>query len=372
LSKKCIGLIVNPIAGMGGLVGLKGTDGKEILEKALSLGAKPVAPGRAETFLSHLKDLIDGEIDLLVGAGWMGEFEAQKAGFECSVMGQRKERTTARDTKEISEKMLESKVSLLVFCGGDGTARDILDVIGLRLPALGVPSGVKMHSAVFAATPEGAARVVSRFLLEGLPLRETEVMDVDEEAFREGRLSAKLYGYMLVPYEPELIQGIKETSLSTEDELYNQAAIALCFIEKIMEPETVYILGPGTTTRAIAALLNERKTLLGVDLLLNGKIIRHDVREADILEAIKSKRAKIVVTPIGGQGFIFGRGNQQISPRVIRSVGPENIIVIATKHKIRGLSCLRVDTGDPELDQMLRGYMRVIVDYGEECLIPVK
>ncbi|MEM2320481.1 MAG: ATP-NAD kinase family protein [Candidatus Bathyarchaeia archaeon] len=369
---KSIGLIVNPIAGIGGSVGLKGTDGEDTLEKALSLGAKPVAPYRAETFLSHLKNLISGEVDLLVGAGWMGEFESNRVGLKYIVIGQRKDITTARDTKEVAEKTLKKGISLLVFCGGDGTARDILDVIGLSLPVLGVPSGVKMHSAVFAVNPEGAARVVSRFLLEGLPLKEAEVMDVDEEAFRENQLSAKLYGYMLVPYEPELIQGVKETSLSTKDELYNQAAIALYFIDKIMEPETVYILGPGTTTRAIAALLDERKTLLGVDLLLEGKIIRHDVNEADILEAIKSKRAKIVVTPIGGQGFIFGRGNQQISPRVIRSAGPENIIVIATKHKIRGLSYLRVDTGDSELDQMLRGYMRVIIDYGEECLIPVK
>lgn len=370
--RKSIGLIVNPIAGMGGSVGLKGTDGKDTLEKALRLGAKPVAPYRAETFLLHLRHLIGGEVDLLVGAGWMGEFESKKVGLKCTVIGQRKDRTTAGDTKEVAEKMLKKGISLLVFCGGDGTARDILDVIGLSLPVLGVPSGVKMHSAAFAVNPEGAARVVSRFLLERLPLREAEVMDVDEEAFRENRLSAKLYGYILVPHEPELIQGVKETSLPTEDELHNQAAIALYFIDKIMEPETVYILGPGTTTRAIAALLDERKTLLGVDLLLNRKIIKDDVNEADILETIKSKRAKIVVTPIGGQGFIFGRGNQQISPRVIKSVGPENIIVIASKHKIRGLSCLRVDTGDPELDQVLRGYMKVIIDYGEECLIPIK
>lgn len=369
---KSIGLIVNPIAGMGGSVSLKGTDGEEILEKALSLGAKPVAPRRAEIFLLHLKNLINEEINLLVGAGWMGEFEAMRVGFEHTVIGQRKERTTADDTKEIAVKMLESNVSLLVFCGGDGTAKDIFDVIGLRLPVLGVPSGVKMYSAVFATTPESAARVISRFLFEGLPLREAEVMDVDEEAFRENSLSAKLYGYMLIPYEPDLIQGAKEASLFTEDELHNQAAVALYFIEKVMEPDTIYILGPGTTTRAIAALLDEEKTLLGVDLLLNGKIIKYDVNEAEILEAIRSKKAKIVVTPIGGQGFIFGRGNQQISPEVIRKVGLENIIVIATKHKVSGLSCLRVDTGDQEIDRMLRGFMRVIIDYDEECLMPVK
>lgn len=369
---RSIGLIVNPIAGMGGSVGLKGTDGEEALMKALSMGAKPVAPSRAELFLSHLKQLTNSEFRLLAGAGWMGEVESERVGLKCTVIGERKEKTTAKDTRETARRMLEEGVDLLVFCGGDGTARDILDVVGLRRPVLGIPSGVKMHSAVFAITPEAAARVVSRFITEGLPLKEAEVMDVDEEAFREDRLSAKLYGYVLIPYEPELIQGAKEASVLTEDELHNQAAIALYFIERVMEPDTIYILGPGTTTRAIAALLDEKKTLLGVDLLLNGKIIKHDANENDILEAIRFKKAKIVVTPIGGQGFIFGRGNQQISPRVIRLVGPENIIIVATKHKLKGLSCLRVDTGDPELDEILRGYIRVIVDYGQEHLMPVK
>jgi len=370
--RKNVGLIVNPIAGMGGSVGLKGTDGKEILEKALLLGAKPIAPRRAEIFLSHLKPL-DGEINLLVGAGLMGEFEAKNIGFKnISIIGQRKDETTARDTKLVTEIMIKENVSLLVFCGGDGTARDIMDVAGIRVPVLGIPSGVKMHSAVFAVNPESAAQITIRFIREGLPLREAEVMDIDEEAFRRGSLSAKLYGYMLVPYEPELIQGTKEASILTEDELHNQAAIAIYFIEEIMKPDTLYILGPGTTTRAIAALLNENKTLLGVDLLFNGKIIEHDVNEAKILESIRDKRAKIIVTPIGGQGFIFGRGNQQISPRVIREIGKENIIVVATKHKIKGLRKLRVDTGDPELDQELKGYIRVIIDYGEEYLMPIE
>lgn len=129
-----------------------------------------------------------------------------------------------------------------MFCGGNGTARDILDVVGLRLPVLGVPSGVKMHSTVFAVTPEEAARVASRLPLEGLPLKEAEVM----RAFRENSISTRLYGYMLVPYEPELIQGVKEDSLLTEDELHNQAAVALYFIERMMEPDTLYILGAGT------------------------------------------------------------------------------------------------------------------------------
>lgn len=365
-----MGFIVNPIAGMGGAVGLKGTDGKDVLEKARRLGARPVAPVRAEDFLSRLASL-QFNFDLLVGAALMGEFEAEKVGLKFRVVGKRKDETTAEDTKATAEAMVDYGVNLLVFCGGDGTARDVLDAVDMKVPVLGVPTGVKMHSAVFAVNPASAAEIAARFLLGELPLREAEVMDVDEEAFREGRLSARLYGYMLVPYEPFLIQGMKMATPATEEELRNQAAIAVYMIEQ-MEPDIIYILGPGTTTRTIADLLEEKKTLLGVDLLQNKRIIARDVNEKQILKAVKGRRAKIVVTPIGGQGFIFGRGNQQISPAVIREVGLDNIIVIATKQKISGLRSLRVDTGDPEVDSMLKGYIRVVTDYGEERLMRVE
>jgi predicted polyphosphate/ATP-dependent NAD kinase len=260
-------------------------------------------------------------------------------------------------------------LDLLVFCGGDGTARDIMNIVNTRLPVLGVPTGVKMHSAVFAFNPESAARTTARFLFDGLPLREAEVMDVDEKAFRNGRVSAKLYGYVLTPYEPDSIQSIKVASPISEDELRNQAAIAIYMIEEIMKPNVVYILGPGTTTRIITDLLNEKKTLLGVDLLCDRKVIAHDVNENEILNMIHEKKARIVVTPIGGQGFIFGRGNQQISSSVIRQVGTKNIIVIATKSKLSHLKKLRVDTSDPILDKELRGRINVITDYGEQYVM---
>ena len=369
-SPKTVGFIVNPIAGMGGAVGLKGTDGKEVLEKCKALGAKPVAPARAKTYLSELKAFKD-MVRLVVGAGNMGENEARDFGFTCRVFGERKKETTAEDTKYVARKALEEDVDLLVFCGGDGTARDVFEAVGTEIPVLGVPTGVKMHSAVFAVGPRAAARITIGFLLGKLPLREAEVMDVDEEAFREGRLSARLYGYVLTPYEPDLVQGVKIASPATEDEVRNQAAIAIYLIEN-MEPDVVYILGPGTTTRTIADLLDERKTLLGVDLLCNKKLIARDVNERQILEAIEGRKSKIVVTPIGGQGFIFGRGNQQISPEVIRRVGKENIIVVATEGKLRRLRYLRVDTGDPELDEELKGYIRVITDYKVERMVRVK
>jgi predicted polyphosphate/ATP-dependent NAD kinase len=362
LPTKTIGFIVNPVAGMGGAVGLKGTDGKSVLNQAISLGAKPIAHQRAETFLSELYS-VKKTLKLLVGAGNMGEAEAKKCGCTFEVKCENKKETSAIDTQNTANAMVGSNVDLLVFCGGDGTTRDILEAIGMKVPVLGVPTGVKMHSAIFAISPRAAARVVMGYLWGGLPLRQAEVMDVDEQAFRQGRLSAELYGYMLSPYEPLLIQGNKVESLMTENEVRNQVAIAIYIIEE-MKPGIIYIIGPGTTTRIIGDLSDQKKTLLGVDLFQGKRIIASDVNERQILQAIKGKTARIIVTPIGGQGFIFGRGNQQISSKVIRQVGFDNIVVVATKSKLDRLKSLRVDTGDPELDKELKVLgARVVTDY---------
>jgi len=359
---KTVGFIVNPVAGMGGAVGLKGTDGKAILTQAIALGAKPVATQRAETFLIQLS-LAKESLKLIVGAGDMGQNQAEKCGFSCRVVGESKKETTSEDTQFIAKGIVAAGVDLLVFCGGDGTTRDILKVVDLKVPVLGVPTGVKMHSAIFAVSPQAAARVVATFLWGELPLREAEVMDVDEQAFRQGHLSAELYGYLLSPYEPHLIQGNKMESPMTESEVENQAAIAIYIIEE-MKPDIIYIVGPGTTTRTISDLLDQKKTLLGVDLFQNKKITAKDVSEKQILQAINGKSTWIIVTPIGGQGFIFGRGNQQISSKVIRQVGLDNIIVVATKSKLDRLESLRVDTGDPELDEQFRNHgIRVVEDY---------
>jgi predicted polyphosphate/ATP-dependent NAD kinase len=371
LQVKTIGLIVNPVAGMGGAVGLKGTDGKAIVNRARSLGAKPVAPARAEAFLAELNPVESG-VRLVVGAGSMGEDEAKSAGFTYNVLGERKKETSAEDTVAIAKKMVDAGVALLVFCGGDGTARDIQRTVNMNVPVLGVPTGVKMHSAVFAVNPQAAAGVTIRFFYGELSLREAEVMDVDEKAFREGRLSAELYGYVLTPYEPHLIQANKLASPMTESELRNQAAIAICIIEN-MKPDVAYIIGPGTTTRTIGDLLDAKKTLLGVDIFYNKKIVASDVNEKQILEAISGKTAQIIVTPIGGQGFIFGRGNQQISPEVIRRVGLDNIVVVATAGKLRSLKSLRVDTGDPNLDVALRSRkLKVVADYKTEYVARIE
>jgi len=369
-SKKKVGFIVNPIAGMGGAVGLKGTDGKEILEKAVTLGATPVAPARAETFLSELKTSKE-DMRLMVGAGSMGEDETRNHNFDYKVFGEQKKDTCPEDTVEIAKRIAEEGVDLLIFCGGDGTARDVLNAVDARLPVLGVPTGVKMHSAVFAVDPKAAARIALRFLRKQLPLWEAEVMDIDEEAFRQGRVSARLHGYLLSPYEPSLIQGAKIASPMTESELRNQAAIAV-YVTETMKQDVVYVVSAGTTTRTIGDLLDEKKTLLGVDLFCNKKLVAKDVNEKQILEAIKDKKAQIIVTPIGGQGFIFGRGNQQISPKVIRKVGRDNIVVVATENKMKNLKRLKVDTGDSELDASFRGTINVVTDYKVEQTVLIE
>jgi predicted polyphosphate/ATP-dependent NAD kinase len=366
---KKVGFIVNPIAGMGGAVGLKGTDGQEILAKAVTLGAKQVAPTRAETFLFELKPIKE-EVHLFVGAGLMGENEAKNNNFYYKVFGKQKMYTRPEDTIEMAKSILKEGVDLLIFCGGDGTARDVLNSVNMQIPVLGVPTGVKMHSAVFAIDPKAAARITIRFLKGQLPLWEAEVMDIDEDAFRQGKVSARLYGYLLSPYEPRLIQGAKMASIITESEVRNQAAIAICVIES-METDVFYVVSAGTTTRTIGDLLDQKKTLLGVDIFLNKKIIFKDVNEKQILEVIKKNPAKIIVTPIGGQGFIFGRGNQQISQEVIKKVGKQNIIVVATENKIKNLKSLKVDTGDPDLDASFHGNIKVITDYKIEQLIPI-
>jgi len=361
--RKTLGFIINPVAGMGGAVGLKGTDGRQTLERAIALGAKPIAAERAKTFLNALLS-VRPHLKMLVGVADMGEDEVKKLGYVCSVIGETKTETTSEDTQAVATAVVEAGVDLLVYCGGDGTTRDIQKAVGMKLPVLGVPTGVKMHSALFATSPQAAARVVIEYLWRGLPVQEAEVMDIDEQVFREGHLSAKLYGYMLSPFEPHLIQGNKMESPLTENEVENQAAIALYVIEA-MQQSILYVVGPGTTTRTVADLLDQKKTLLGVDLFLNKQIVAQDVNEKQILKQINANpTAKILITPIGGQGFIFGRGNQQISPQVIRQVGINNIIVIATKNKLAQLNHLRVDTGDTELDnQLRRSGLRVIVDY---------
>ena len=366
---KRLGVIVNPIAGMGGRVGLKGTDGPAIVERALRLGAVPESPKRATETLRYLMGAVDREVEVIVAPGLMGADEAAEAGLDPVVIDMRTSRvTTAEDTRVAAGRMAELAVDLLLFAGGDGTARDVADAIGDRLPVVGIPTGVKIHSAVFATNPRAAASLAVRYLRDEVPCcRYQEVMDIDEEAFRQSRLSARLYGYLKVPYEAGLVQGAKDGGAGADEEAL--AEIAAEFVED-METECLYIIGPGTTTRAIARHLGLDKTLLGVDLVRDRRLVGKDVSEREILATLGEGPAKIVVTPIGGQGYIFGRGNQQVSPEVIRRVGRENIVVVATEGKLIALhnTPLLVDTGDPDVDRLLTGYVHVITGYRRQAV----
>jgi len=349
-----VGFILNPIAGMGGKVALKGTDGME--EEARKRGATPVSPVRAEEFLRALKV----ERDFYTCSGIMGEEIFKKVGKKRHVIYHAPSVTTAEDTKKSAEIMKEI-VDIIVFAGGDGTAADIFDVVDTKMPILGIPAGVKMYSAVFALTPRDAAEILDS--VEELEMGEREIMDIDEEAFRKGELRVKLKGYALSPLHIKL-QGGKDVSSGGKE------GIVEWFMER-MDEKTMYIIGGGSTTWEIKRAIGIEGSFLGIDVVKGKRLICRDASEKEILKFLE-KNAKIVVSPLGGQGFIFGRGNQPISSEVIKKVGKKNIVVVGTKEKMAKLSSLKVDTGDEKINDMLRGYIPVITGYGERKMMRVE
>jgi predicted polyphosphate/ATP-dependent NAD kinase len=355
---------------MGGAVGLKGTDGARTLREALIRGAKPVSPRRGREFLSRL--MRTGRVDLLVGPGSMGSNIAEEMGLKYKAVGRVGKRTRALDTVRIAGLMKKRKVDLLVFCGGDGTARDVLRAVDGGQAVLGVPSGVKVYSSVFGINPFAAADTASQFLAGGIPTRQGEVLDIDEKSYRENHLAVKLAGYLAVPDAGFLIQDSKMATRSSEaEELESMAK----YVREEMEPGTVYVLGPGTTVERVGEKMGVKKTLLGVDVVKgDGTVMGRDVDESKLLELVEKGPVKIVVSPIGGQGFLLGRGNQQISSQVLRKVGVENLMIVASRTKMDMLNPRRllVDTGDPELDSTLRGYRRVVTGYREKMVVKVE
>lgn len=354
---KKVGFIINPVAGMGGAVGLKGTDG--LAEEATARGAVPVSPRRAETALEKL-----GPIDslFLTASGDMGERVLKKCGLKFEVVHRSREKSGALDTKEACLSFLEKGADLIVFCGGDGTARDVSGIVGSKVPIIGIPAGVKMHSGVFAISPQAAGDLIREHLEGDLRVRETEIIDVDEEKYRAGVLETKIYGIAQTPYLPALVQERKQIyTAGSEEEFKEEIAI---FASEFMRDDSAYILGAGTTTAKIAEVLGVEKTLLGVDVVKDGQVICRDASEQDLLRVLEEVgRAKIIVSPIGAQGFVLGRGSQQISPEVLRKVGPENLIIVATPHKLKETSRLLVDTGDSDFDELISGKRQVVCGY---------
>lgn len=367
-----IGLIINPIAGMGGSVGLKGTDGEDTLEKAIKLGSIPKSKEKARISLKELLPVKEN-IRIITPEGDMGENEAKKLGFEVETIKlEEHEKTTSNHTSFACEKIFERNVKLLLFVGGDGTARDICKVVGNKLVTLGVPAGVKIHSPVYAINPKIAGQIALKYIKNEIKSSiEKEVVDIDENEYRLGRVNTKLYGYLKVPSDNKSLQNKKAPTQLSEDA--SQKAIGLYLVDS-MEDDIFYIIGPGTTTRAILDNLNLDSTLLGVDIVRNKEIVKLDVNEDYILNIVRNNKSKLIITPTGGQGYLLGRGNQQISSSVIKEIGKENIIVVSTLYKLQSLKFqpLYVDTFNEEIDTLLNGYMKIVVGYKDEIVYPVK
>jgi len=369
-----LGFVINPYAGIGGAVGLKGSDGPAIVEQALARGALPQAQKRARAAMQKLsldRGVLSGA-NILTAAGNMGEDVLHELDLPCDAVYQGEQQTSAADTKNAIRLFVKQQVDLIVFAGGDGTARDVLDVLSDELksdiPVIGIPAGVKIHSAVYAVTPSHAGELI-QLLLSGEPmsLHESQVMDLDEDAFREGHVNAKCYGYLSVPVDDTRMQLIKQGGLNHHHITVQDIAGEI--IES-MEDDVFYLIGSGSTTAEIMEQLSLPNTLLGIDIIYNQELLVSDAGEQLILKTIGDQPAKIVVTTIGGQGHVFGRGNQQLSAKVIRQVGRENIIIIATNEKLRSLNKRPMisDTGDLELDKQLAGLYQVITGYQQKTL----
>jgi predicted polyphosphate/ATP-dependent NAD kinase len=288
----------------------------------------------------------------------MGADVAREAGLDPTVLGEPSgEETTAADTRAAVEAFVDAGVDLVCFVGGDGTAADVADALeGTEVPMLGVPGGVKVYSSVFAVSPEDAADVVASF--ERTERR--EVLDIDEDAYREGSVDPELRALAWVPVGEDL-QSSKQTGSGNVESVAEGVAAEA-------EPGVTYVLGPGSTVGAVKDALGFEGTPLGVDVWRDGEVIAADATEAEILDALGDRNV-IVVSPIGGQGFVFGRGNPQLSPAVIRRCDVE---VVASRTKLDDVGRLRVDTDDPELDAALRGWTRVRVGRFEHRLVEIE
>ncbi len=365
-----LGIIVNPFAGIGGALALKGSDGAEVRAKALAMGAEKRANEKMAKALSILEAL-SGQFTVLTAAGEMGESVCQSMGIACDVIyTPLNEQTEAQDSELAAKAMVEANVDLLLFAGGDGTARNICSVVGTCIPVLGVPAGCKIHSGVYCVSPSAAGQVVSQMITGALVSEmDAEVRDIDEDAFRRGKVIAKHYGEMRVPAELTYVQAVKMGG--KEDEALVLDDIA-AYVSELMddEPDTYFVMGSGSTVGAVMEFLGLDNTLLGVDIVKSGELVASDVTAEELINVTRNHCCKVVLTVIGGQGHILGRGNQQLSPEFIRQIGKTNMLVVATKKKLQALNGkpLRLDSGDAQLDLELSGAFTVITGYKDKVL----
>ncbi len=369
MSRFHLGLIINPLAGVGGPAGLKGSDG--VAEQALALGSEPRAALRTRTALECLRP-VQQRLEFLTFPGPMGADLLSEMGFAYRLLGGLGDGpSSAADTRAAVAALQDAGVALILFAGGDGTARDVCAVVQEGQPVLGIPAGVKIHSGVYAISPRAAGELTRRLVEGGLVrLASGEVRDLDEAALREGRVAARWYGELCVPEEGGYVQQVKQAGVESEELVLSDLA---AWLEDSWEADVRYIFGPGSTLHGLAQNLGLQTTLLGVDVIENAQVIAADVNEAQLYELVADYPARLLVTAIGGQGHIIGRGNQQISPRVLRAVGLDHLRVVATKRKLATLQGrpLLVDSGDVQLDDAFPDVVRVWAGYKEELLYPL-
>lgn len=364
-----LGLIINPLAGLGGPAALKGSDG--MAAEALARGSEPRASERTRLALQCLLPLRE-RLQFLSFPGAMGADLLRELGFAHQVLGSLNDAvTSAEDTKQAVQQLQAAGCGLILFAGGDGTARDVCSVVQEGQPVLGIPAGVKIHSGVYAISPRAAGELAARLVEGGLVrLACGEVRDLDEAALREGRVAARWYGELTVPAEGHFMQQTKQAGMESEELVLLELAD---WLQDSMEDGVRYVFGPGSTLHGLAQNLGLETTLLGVDVIENGQVLARDVTEAQLFELIDGHPSRLLVTAIGGQGHILGRGNQQISPRVLRAIGLDHLRVVATKRKLGTLQGrpLLVDSGDPQLDDSFPAAVRVWAGYKEELLYPL-
>ena len=368
-------MLVNPDAGLGGRLGFKGSDGRA--DEARSSGAKDRAGPRMMEAITHIFNLIQSkkclEFDLFVCGGKMGSDWIKEIPFpNLKVIGDWQGKTSAKDTTLAVELLLEEDVDLIMYAGGDGTTRDIIETLelleSLELPLIGVPSGVKMYSGCFAEDTLAAAEVLAAWINGDLGFSTTEVLDMDEESYRLGEWKIDMFGQAITPASPLWIQGSKhQVQAVGEDEVLE--SLSEHILEIYVENENCLIIwGAGGSLNKIANLCNLDTTLLGIDISKGNKLIGTDLSEKElisILDNYSENEIVLLLSPIGGQGFLIGRGNLQLSPDVLRKIGIDNVMGVATPAKLLSISRIRIDTGDTSLDKEIRGkkYVKIIQGY---------
>lgn len=362
-----LAVVVNPDAGLGGRLGFKGSDGRAA--EARAAGAQDRAGPRMKQCLEKLAELAREPIEIIA---WDGRMGGDWIPGNYTSTGVTPDITDAASTSDFIK---SHSPDLFLYAGGDGTTRDIVEALGDReIPLVGVPGGVKMHSGCFATTPKAAAEVVWSFVTGDLMIARTEVMDLDEEVYRKGEWKVKMYGEAFTPASPRWMQGAKE-QVQRESEEETLEAMSAHIANLVEENSDLMIVwGSGGTLRQMCKQLGHESTLLGIDILHAGKMY-NDLNEQGLLEIISSHdgEIKLLLSPMGGQGFLIGRGNLQLSPDVLRSIGIENILGIATPAKLLGLNELRIDTSDENLDAVIRSkkYLKVLQGYRTTRVIRV-